>query len=171
MTETWGRAGVLTVVTLRQEPGAPVLDLEEVRRWLRQAAIDAILDDTPWPLEAAVAVELPDETSLLDLYRSVDALSSERRAEVWGDGADQVTTVFAVPTLVVFPPGDAGPLYDEAQLYAHEAVCSLEPKLPWQVEWRTTSVPLEPSLLAGLLASVYPWVASEGFMARFGEPS
>ncbi len=171
MSDRWDRAGVFNVVLLRQERGAPVLDLEEVRRWVRQAVIDVILEDAPWPLEAAVAVEVPDEEELYELYRSIDQLS-EHHARVTASEPDRVTTVLSVPTLVVFQTGDAGPAdVREAELYAHEAVCGLEPVPGWQAEWRTSSVSLEREWLDAVLATAHPWVASEGFLARFGARS
>lgn len=168
--EPWARTGVVTIVVIRQELGAPPLDLDELGKWLRDATVAAIVDDAPWPLEAAAAMVVPVEPEVLELISQLEGLPPARRNVHWGPDEDRLTTVVTVPTLVAFPPDDSGPLLDEAQLYAHEAVCTLEPNPAWRAEWRVTSAPLAGEELEAVITTAREWVASEGFAARFGPP-
>jgi hypothetical protein len=170
VTYRWARTGVVTIVTIRQELGAPALDLVELARWLRDATVAAIVDEAPWPIEAAACVVIPEGHDVLDVHEWMEHAPPAFRAVHWGPDDDRLTTLVTVPTLVTFPPDAAGPLRDEAQLYAHEAVCGLEPDPAWQADWRTTSVPIADADLEPIITASHEWVLSDGFIDRFGEP-
>ena len=154
----WVRTAALTTVTLTQELGAPAIDDTELADWLAGAAVEAMAEGPPWPLEAAAAVVPVLEA---DRARAERLAARQHAAGVPGrEAGDEVSTWCHLMLQLVFPTG-AAPIEDLVT-YAHRTVCCLAPPAAWRASLTAATLPVPAQALSAFEALASEWQSSRG---------